>query len=186
MFNLLVYSKRGKLWVKRFFSIPHPLQSHDKEIIRNEFFTLNQYFRLGVRILDFFLCLFLISFSLSYWCSQSRCPKYWGRKNHFSKIFTSETLHFFHSFQFCFLLMFFWKGSSTPRKQPRKSPLVPRSLEPPVLELSPGAKVQLEELMMVGDLLEVSLDETQHIWRILQATHPPSEDRFLHIMEVWI
>lgn len=61
---------------------------------------------------------------------------------------------------------------------------MPRSLEPPVLELSPGAKAQLEELMMVGDLLEVSLDETQHIWRILQATHPPSEDRFLHIMEV--
>ena len=29
-------------------------------------------------------------------------------------------------------------GASTPRKQPRKSPLVPRSLEPPVLELSPG------------------------------------------------
>lgn len=60
---------------------------------------------------------------------------------------------------------------------------MPRSLEPPVLELSPGAKAQLEELMMVGDLLEVSLDETQHIWRILQATHLPSEDRFLHIME---
>lgn len=85
-----------------------------------------------------------------------------------------------------FCLLFGGKGSSTPRKQPRKSPLVPRSLEPPVLELSPGAKAQLEELMMVGDLLEVSLDETQHIWRILQATHPPSEDRFLHIMEVWI
>lgn len=76
------------------------------------------------------------------------------------------------------------KGSNTPRKQPRKSPLVPRSLEPPVLELSSGAKSQLEDLMMIGDLLEVSLDETQHIWRILQATHPPSEDRFLHIMEV--
>nr|XP_023422332.1 lysine-specific demethylase 5A [Cavia porcellus] len=75
------------------------------------------------------------------------------------------------------------QGTSTPRKQPRKSPLVPRNLEPPVLELSPGAKAQLEELMMVGDLLEVSLDETQHIWRILQATHPPSEDRFLHIVE---
>ncbi|ETE71964.1 Lysine-specific demethylase 5A [Ophiophagus hannah] len=75
------------------------------------------------------------------------------------------------------------QGSNTPRKQPRKSPLVPRSLEPPVLELSSGAKSQLEDLMMIGDLLEVSLDETQHIWRILQATHPPSEDRFLHIME---
>uniref|UniRef100_A0A6Q2XWJ9 [histone H3]-trimethyl-L-lysine(4) demethylase n=1 Tax=Esox lucius TaxID=8010 RepID=A0A6Q2XWJ9_ESOLU len=75
----------------------------------------------------------------------------------------------------------------TPRKQPRKTPLVPRSLEPPVLELSPPAKAQLEELMMVGDLLEVSLDETQHIWRILQATHPPSEERFLQVMEVdWV
>uniref|UniRef100_A0A4W4H236 [histone H3]-trimethyl-L-lysine(4) demethylase n=1 Tax=Electrophorus electricus TaxID=8005 RepID=A0A4W4H236_ELEEL len=73
---------------------------------------------------------------------------------------------------------------TTPRKQPRKTPLVPRSLEPPVLELSPPAKAQLEELMMEGDLLEVSLDETQHIWRILQATHPPSEDRFLQIMEL--
>ncbi|KAM9772415.1 lysine-specific demethylase 5A [Syngnathus typhle] len=71
----------------------------------------------------------------------------------------------------------------TPRKQPRKTPLVPRSLEPPVLELSPQAKAQLEELMMLGDLLEVSLDETQHIWRILQATHPPLEERFLQVME---
>uniref|UniRef100_A0A8C7K6A9 Lysine-specific demethylase 5A n=1 Tax=Oncorhynchus kisutch TaxID=8019 RepID=A0A8C7K6A9_ONCKI len=74
--------------------------------------------------------------------------------------------------------------ASTPRKQPRKTPLVPRSLEPPVLELSPPAKAQLEELMMVGDLLEVSLDETQHIWRILEATHPPSEERFLQVLEV--
>lgn len=53
-----------------------------------------------------------------------------------------------------------------------------------MLELSPSAKAQLEELMMEGDLLEVSLDETQHIWRILQATHPPSEDKFLQVMEV--
>ncbi|KAL2102272.1 hypothetical protein ACEWY4_001440 [Coilia grayii] len=75
------------------------------------------------------------------------------------------------------------QSAATPRKQPRKTPLVPRSLEPPVLELSPAAKAQLQELMMVGDLLEVSLDETQHIWRILQATHPPSEERFLQVME---
>ncbi|XP_028810043.1 lysine-specific demethylase 5A [Denticeps clupeoides] len=75
------------------------------------------------------------------------------------------------------------QSTVTPRKQPRKTPLVPRSLEPPVLELSPSAKGQLEELMMVGDLLEVSLDETQHIWRILQATHPPSEERFLQVLE---
>lgn len=53
-----------------------------------------------------------------------------------------------------------------------------------MLELSPAAKARLEELMMEGDLLEVSLDETQHIWRILQATHLPSEDKFLQVMEV--
>lgn len=53
-----------------------------------------------------------------------------------------------------------------------------------MLELSAQAKAQLEELMMLGDLLEVSLDETQHIWRILQATHPPLEERFLQVMEV--
>lgn len=82
------------------------------------------------------------------------------------------------------LISFPSSDPSAPRKQPRKTPLVPRSLEPPVLELSPAAKVQLEELMMEGDLLEVSLDETQHIWRILQATHPPSEDKFLQVMEV--
>ena len=39
----------------------------------------------------------------------------------------------------------------------------------PVLHLSAHAKNQLELLLMEGDLLEVSLDETQHIWKILQA-----------------
>ncbi|XP_050452025.1 lysine-specific demethylase 5A isoform X1 [Cataglyphis hispanica] len=33
--------------------------------------------------------------------------------------------------------------------------------------LSTNARLRLEELMMEGDLLEVALDETQHIWRIL-------------------
>lgn len=66
----------------------------------------------------------------------------------------------------------------TPRKHSRKSPLVPRQLETPVLELSAMAKAHLEELMMEGDLLEVSLDETQHIWRILQACKPQCEESF--------
>lgn len=48
-----------------------------------------------------------------------------------------------------------------------------------MLELSEMAKIQLEQLMMEGDLLEVSLDETQHIWRILQACQPRSDDKFL-------
>ena len=43
------------------------------------------------------------------------------------------------------------------------------------------AKKQLEELMMEGDLLEVSLDETQHIWRILQACQPRGEGKLLDL-----
>merc|ERR1712025_841336 len=41
-------------------------------------------------------------------------------------------------------------------------------------ELSSLARSQLDSLMMEGELLEVSLDETQHIWRILQACQPPN------------
>ncbi|XP_052282476.1 lysine-specific demethylase 5A-like isoform X2 [Dreissena polymorpha] len=67
-------------------------------------------------------------------------------------------------------------GAGTPKKQQRKTALVPRQVENPVLELSDQAKVQLEILMMEGDLLEVSLDETQHIWRILQACQPRTEE----------
>ena len=71
-------------------------------------------------------------------------------------------------------------ASLSPRRQhQRKSPLVPRQVEPPVLELSLAARLQLDQLMMEGELLEVSLDETQHIWRILQACQPPAPDRVL-------
>lgn len=41
--------------------------------------------------------------------------------------------------------------------------------------MSEIARAELEELMLEGDLLEVSLDETVHIWRILQATKPKPE-----------
>ncbi|XP_022082641.1 lysine-specific demethylase 5A-like [Acanthaster planci] len=67
------------------------------------------------------------------------------------------------------------------RKHSRKSPIIPRPVESPVLELSPMVKAQLEDLMMEGDLLEVSLDETQHIWRILQACQPIREERFMEL-----
>ena len=70
------------------------------------------------------------------------------------------------------------------RKHPRKTPHVTRPMESPVLELSEMAKAQLEDLMMEGDLLEVSLDETQHIWRILQACQPMHEERFIELIEV--
>ncbi|KAK0162000.1 hypothetical protein PV327_008383 [Microctonus hyperodae] len=43
--------------------------------------------------------------------------------------------------------------------------------------LSVTARTKLEELMMEGDLLEVALDETQHIWRILSHTNSPTTVR---------
>ncbi|XP_066591934.1 lysine-specific demethylase 5A isoform X2 [Prorops nasuta] len=46
-----------------------------------------------------------------------------------------------------------------------------------VVNLSQQSRLRLEELMMEGDLLEVALDETQHIWRILSHTNYPSSIR---------
>lgn len=42
----------------------------------------------------------------------------------------------------------------------------------PEVKLTPKVQVDVENLMMEGNLLEVSLDEAQHLWRILQATEP--------------
>uniref|UniRef100_A0A8C3KSL0 [histone H3]-trimethyl-L-lysine(4) demethylase n=1 Tax=Calidris pygmaea TaxID=425635 RepID=A0A8C3KSL0_9CHAR len=63
------------------------------------------------------------------------------------------------------------------------SPAVPAELEGllvalprlqgPVLELGEAPRRALEELMLEGDLLEVTLDEAQSIWRLLQASPPP-------------
>ncbi|KAJ8411958.1 hypothetical protein AAFF_G00142250 [Aldrovandia affinis] len=46
-------------------------------------------------------------------------------------------------------------------------------LKGPVIELSPAARAQLEELQLEGDLLEVTLDQTQAIHRVLQAASQP-------------
>uniref|UniRef100_A0A8C7PA76 [histone H3]-trimethyl-L-lysine(4) demethylase n=1 Tax=Oncorhynchus mykiss TaxID=8022 RepID=A0A8C7PA76_ONCMY len=51
-------------------------------------------------------------------------------------------------------------------------PLVP-SLKGPVIELSLTTRTQLEELQLEGDLLEVSLDQTSTIHRVLQAALEP-------------
>ena len=45
----------------------------------------------------------------------------------------------------------------------------------PLLNLSPQTIARLEDLLMEGDSLEVSLDETGHFGRILQAAKVPSE-----------
>merc|ERR1712240_131323 len=47
-----------------------------------------------------------------------------------------------------------------------------------VLSLTAKTIVQLEDLMMEGDLLEVSLDEVQSIWRLLQATPGRREKKY--------
>lgn len=50
----------------------------------------------------------------------------------------------------------------------RRSPVY----EVPEVTLVSATVAALEELMLKGDLLEVSLDESQHIFRLLQATEP--------------
>ena len=72
------------------------------------------------------------------------------------------------------------------KKNVRKSPLVPRQLNSsvwaspssniatnaqnvPLLSVSSQTAAKLEDLILEGDSLEVSLDETIHIGRILQV-----------------
>uniref|UniRef100_A0A674G8E3 [histone H3]-trimethyl-L-lysine(4) demethylase n=1 Tax=Taeniopygia guttata TaxID=59729 RepID=A0A674G8E3_TAEGU len=50
--------------------------------------------------------------------------------------------------------------------------------------LAEATRRPLEELMMEGDLLEVTLDEAQSIWRLLQATRPPPLALFRLLLEV--
>lgn len=44
------------------------------------------------------------------------------------------------------------------------------SLAAPSIQLSKATQQFLEELMMEGDLLEVTLDETVYLWRLLNAS----------------
>ncbi|TRY70876.1 hypothetical protein TCAL_02904 [Tigriopus californicus] len=53
-----------------------------------------------------------------------------------------------------------------------------RSPDLPEIRLSQACIDSLEDLMMQGDLLEVSLDELQHIWRLLQATEPRRSKKY--------
>ncbi|KAM6149263.1 lysine-specific demethylase 5C-like [Rhynchocyon petersi] len=63
------------------------------------------------------------------------------------------------------------------------SSLLPQ-LTGPVLELPEATRVPLEELMMEGDLLEVTLDENHSIWRLLQAGQPPDLERIRTLLEL--
>lgn len=63
------------------------------------------------------------------------------------------------------------------------SSLLPQ-LTGPVLELPEATRAPLEELMMEGDLLEVTLDENHSIWQLLQAGQPPDLQRIHALLEV--
>lgn len=54
----------------------------------------------------------------------------------------------------------------------------------PVLELPEATRAPLEELMMEGDLLEVTLDESHSIWQLLQAGQNPNLERIHTLLEV--
>ncbi|CAH2316157.1 lysine-specific demethylase 5C isoform X1 [Pelobates cultripes] len=62
--------------------------------------------------------------------------------------------------------------------------LLPRIEKSPVLELSLGSRALLEDLMLEGDLLEVTLEEELSIWRLLQASHMPCVDRLRTLIEI--
>ncbi|XP_006002433.1 lysine-specific demethylase 5C isoform X2 [Latimeria chalumnae] len=74
-------------------------------------------------------------------------------------------------------------GSTTTSDEHMISSCLPR-LEGPVIELSPGVRQQLEELMMEGDLLEVTLDENHSIWRVLQAAQHPPLEKLRKLLEI--
>ncbi|XP_064220403.1 lysine-specific demethylase 5C isoform X6 [Aotus nancymaae] len=63
------------------------------------------------------------------------------------------------------------------------SSLLPQ-LTGPVLELPEATRAPLEELMMEGDLLEVTLDENHSIWQLLQAGQPPDLERIRTLLEL--
>ena len=56
--------------------------------------------------------------------------------------------------------------------------------ELPEIKLASSLLRDVEDLMMEGDLLEVSLDEGQHLWRILQATEPRRSKAYPDLMEL--
>ncbi|XP_028308910.1 lysine-specific demethylase 5C isoform X3 [Gouania willdenowi] len=62
-------------------------------------------------------------------------------------------------------------------------PLLPL-LKGHVVELSPATRVQLEELQLEGDLLELSLDQTSTIHRVLQAASSPPREMLRTLIQI--
>ncbi|KAM4562868.1 lysine-specific demethylase 5C isoform 2-T2 [Odontesthes bonariensis] len=61
---------------------------------------------------------------------------------------------------------------------------LPPLLKGRVVELSPATRVGLEELQLEGDLLEVSLDQTQTIYRVLQAASDPPRETLHTLIQI--
>uniref|UniRef100_A0A8C0YKK5 Lysine-specific demethylase 5D n=1 Tax=Cyprinus carpio carpio TaxID=630221 RepID=A0A8C0YKK5_CYPCA len=74
---------------------------------------------------------------------------------------------------------------NSPKKSEEKSllSLVP-CLKGPVIELTTSTRAQLEELQLEVDLLEVTLDQTHSIHRILQAASQPPHDALRTLIQV--
>ncbi|XP_068104060.1 lysine-specific demethylase 5C [Hyperolius riggenbachi] len=64
------------------------------------------------------------------------------------------------------------------------SSLLTRVERKPVLEISIGSRTLLEDLILEGDLLEVTLEEEASIWRLLQASQSPGVERLKTLIEV--
>uniref|UniRef100_A0A671R2J9 Lysine-specific demethylase 5D n=1 Tax=Sinocyclocheilus anshuiensis TaxID=1608454 RepID=A0A671R2J9_9TELE len=87
-----------------------------------------------------------------------------------------------------------WNGNTdvnSPKKSEEKAAngvesllsLVP-CLKGPVIDLTTSTRAQLEELQLEGDLLEVMLDQTHSIYRILQAASQPPHDALHTLIQV--
>ncbi|XP_072538432.1 lysine-specific demethylase 5C isoform X2 [Salminus brasiliensis] len=57
-------------------------------------------------------------------------------------------------------------------------------LKGPVIELTPSTYAQLEELQLEGDLLEVTLDQTHTIYRLLQAASSPPHQSLHTLLQI--
>uniref|UniRef100_A0A3Q3WWL3 [histone H3]-trimethyl-L-lysine(4) demethylase n=1 Tax=Mola mola TaxID=94237 RepID=A0A3Q3WWL3_MOLML len=78
----------------------------------------------------------------------------------------------------------------SPKKRTKESngvgfllPLLP-SLKGQFIKLSPDTKVRLEELLLEGDLLEVTLDQTPLLHRVLQAASVPPRETLHTLIQV--
>lgn len=62
--------------------------------------------------------------------------------------------------------------------------LLPQNEKTPVLEMSIGSRALLEDLMLEGDLLEVTLEEELSIWRLLQVSQTACVERLKTLIEI--